>query len=74
MYRVGPFKEYLADLRTRILRIAILVALISTFCMTFGIDNFYLNGYDIPLPYLSTMKNIATQLIHHEREPSTNKH
>ena len=48
MYRVGPFKEYLADLRTRILRIAILVALISTFCMTFGIDNFYLNGYDIP--------------------------
>jgi len=38
MYRVGPFKEYLADLRTRILRIAIVVALISTFCMTFGIS------------------------------------
>ena len=30
---------------------------------TFGIDNFHLNGYDIPLPYLSLMKNIATQLI-----------
>jgi sec-independent protein translocase protein TatC len=64
MYIVSPFKEYLADLRTRILRIAIVVAFITIFCMTFGIDNFYLNGYEIPLPYPSPMKNIATQLIH----------
>jgi sec-independent protein translocase protein TatC len=63
MYSVSPFKEYLADLRTRILRIAIAVAFITIFCMTFGIDNFYLNGYEIPLPYPSPMKNIATQLI-----------
>ena len=64
MYRVSPFKEYLADLRTRILRIAIVVAFITIFCMTFDIDYFYLSGYEIPLPYPNPVKNIATQLIH----------
>jgi sec-independent protein translocase protein TatC len=64
MYRVSPFKEYLQDLRTRILRIAIVVGFITTFCMTFGIDNFYFSGYEIPLPYPSPLKNIATQVIH----------
>ena len=32
--RVSPFKEYLADLGTRILRIVIVVAFITIFCMT----------------------------------------
>jgi sec-independent protein translocase protein TatC len=64
MYRLSPFKEYLAELRIRILWIAIVVAFITIFCMTFGIHNFYLGDYEIPLPYPSPMKNIATQLIH----------
>jgi sec-independent protein translocase protein TatC len=64
MYRVSPFKEYFADLRTRTLRISIVVTFITIFCMTFGIDNFYLSGYEIPLPYPGPTKNIATQLIH----------
>jgi hypothetical protein len=61
VYVQSPFKEYLADLRTRILRIGLVVAFITIFCMTFGIDKFYLNGYEIPLPYPSPMKNIAIQ-------------
>jgi sec-independent protein translocase protein TatC len=47
-----------------LLRIAIVVTFITIFCMTFGVDNFYLSSYEIPLPHPSPMKNIATQFIH----------
>jgi sec-independent protein translocase protein TatC len=63
MYRTSPLKEYLQDLRIRILRIAIVIGLVTAFCMTFSIENFYFSGYEIPLPYPNPLKNVAIQVI-----------
>jgi sec-independent protein translocase protein TatC len=62
-YKERSFVEYIGDLRLRVTRIAILVGIVTVFCMTFSISIFNFNGYKIPFPRPDTFNNIAIQVM-----------
>src|SRR5215475_9563471 len=55
--------EYLADLRLRIIRILIVIAVIAFICMTFGIHIFDYGGFRFPILRPDTLNNVASQVI-----------
>jgi sec-independent protein translocase protein TatC len=62
-YKERSFVDYIQDLRIRVTRIAILVGIVTVFCMTFSISIFNFNGYKIPFPRPDTFNNIAIQVM-----------
>lgn len=63
MDRERPLMEHLQELRGRLLKIAIAVGIITMIFITLGIKMANVSGYEIPLPYLDPLNNIAIQVM-----------
>lgn len=63
MDRERPLMEHLQELRGRLFKIAIAVGIITVLSITFSIQMYDINGYQIPLPYPDPLNNVAIQLM-----------
>jgi len=63
MDRERPLMEHLQELRGRLFKIAIAVGIITVLAITFSIQIYDINGYQIPLPYPDPLNNVAIQLM-----------
>lgn len=59
---------HLAELRNRIVRIVIAIAIILTFVLTFRAEEFLINGVTLYYPTLEPFHNIASQITNYMRE------
>ncbi|MFQ5970408.1 MAG: twin-arginine translocase subunit TatC [Nitrososphaerales archaeon] len=58
-----PLMEHLAEIRVRVVKIAITVGIIVVLAIMLSIRMFDFNGYKIPLPYPDPLNNVAIQLM-----------
>jgi sec-independent protein translocase protein TatC len=63
MYNERSLTEYLQDLRSRLVRIIIVLVIISSLCMTFSIHLFDFNGFKVPMLQPDLLNNVAGQVI-----------
>lgn len=61
-------REHLEELRTRVLRVAIVIGVVTIFSMTFGLRPVEVGGMTFAYPYPDPLHNIATGLTLHMQE------
>lgn len=57
--------EHLEELRTRVLHIAIVVIIITIFCMSFGLKPVEYSGLHLAYPFPDPINNIAVSITHY---------
>lgn len=67
MFEIQEFSRHLNELRTRILRIVIVVGIITTFVLTFHVSQTEFSGITLYYPIPDPLNNIAAQITNHMR-------
>ncbi len=65
MSEIQEISQHLSELRTRIIKIAIVIGIITVFVLTFHLTPIESGGMDLFYPTLDPLNNIAAQITHY---------